>query len=187
MNKRQNIPFILLLLVFLLWLYFKPETISPEQPKHQLSYVAYDASNIHFDETGKIAHKIFSKKTTSFAENDITVFEKPKVIVYIENKESNKATVWQISSDHGTLYQQNKFVLSKNVWIKNLSLDQLIQTMTTEKLTILLDQKEISSDLLVTWQGPQMQQQGVGMWASLVTEELIVKDKIKAVYLNENK
>ena len=187
MNKRQSIPFILLLLVFLLWLYFKPETTLPEQPKHQLSYISYNASNIHFDETGKIAHKIFSDKTTSFSDRDITVFEKPKVIVYIANKGNSEPTVWQISSEDGTLYPQNRLVLSKNVWLKNLSLDQLVQTMATEKLTILLDQKEISSEQLVTWQGPQMQQQGIGMWASLVTEELIVKDKIKAVYLNENK
>ena len=187
MNKRQSIPFIILLLVFLVWLYFKPETKSPEQPKHQLSYIAYNISNIHFDETGKVAHKIFSDKTTNFADEDITIFENPKVIVYIANKKNSDTTVWQITSEDGILYKQNKLVLSKNVWLKNLSLDQLIQSMATEKLTILLDQKEISSDQLVTWEGPQMQQQGVGMWASFVTEELIVKDKIKAVYLNENK
>lgn len=187
MNKRKSIPFILLLLVFLLWLYFKPETIQPEQPKHQLNYIAHNVSNIHFDETGSIEHKIFSDKVTSFASENITVFEKPNLIVYVKSENNNEPTVWQMSSEGGTLYKQNKLVLSKNVWVKNLSLDQLVQTMATEELTILLDQKEISSDLLVTWQGPQMQQQGVGMWASLITEELIVKDKIEAVYLNENK
>ncbi len=187
MKKRQSIPFMFLLLVFLLWLYIKPETNLPEQPKHQLNYIAYDVSNIHFDETGAIGYEIFSDKTTSFASKDMTVFEQPKLIVYINNEKSSEPTVWQISSASGTLYQQNKLVLTKDVWLKNLSLDQLVQTMNTEELTILLDKKEISSELLVTWQGPQMQQQGVGMWASLVSEELIVKDKIKAVYLNENK
>ncbi len=187
MNKRQSIPFISLLLVFLLWLYIKPETDSPEQPKAQLNYIAYDVSNIHFDETGAIGHKIFSDKATSFASKDMTVFEHPKLIVYIKNETGSEPTVWQISSENGTLYRQSKLVLTKNVWLKNLSLDQLVQTMNTEELTIFLDKKEISSELLVTWQGPQMQQQGVGMWASLISEELIVKDKIKAVYLNENK
>ena len=59
--------------------------------------------------------------------------------------------------------------------------------MNTEKLTVLLTEKEISSDLLVHWQGPEMRQQGIGMWASLVSEELIIKKQIKAVYLNETK
>lgn len=187
MNKRQSIPFILLLLALLLWLYFKPEKILPVQPKHQPNYIAYKASNIHFDKSGKIGHKIFSDKTTSFASKDMTVFENPKLIVYIANKENSAPTVWQVTSKDGILYRQNELVLSTDVWVKNLSLDQLVQTMNTEKLTILLDQKEISSDLLVTWQGPQMQQQGVGMWASLITEEIIVKDKVKAVYHNETK
>lgn len=187
MNKRQSIPFILLLLAFLLWLFFKPETKLPVSPKQQLNYIAYNVSSIHFDEEGKIAHKLFADKATSFAEKDITLFENPKVIVYIENKETNGTTIWQINSKDGILYQQKKLILSKDVRVNNLSLDQLVQSMETEELTILLDKKEISSDLLVTWQGPQMQQQGIGMWASLITEELIVKDKIKAVYLNEDK
>ena len=187
MNKRQSIPFLILLLVFLIWLYFKPETNIPDEPKYPLNYIVYDASNIHFDETGKIEYKLLANKTTGFSEKDISVFEQPKLTVYISNKENKAPTIWEVSSDEGILYQQNKLILSKNVWVKNLSLDQLIQTMTTEKITILLDKKEISSDQPITWQGPQMQQQGIGMWASLVTEELIVKDKIKAVYFNENK
>ncbi|MFT6987312.1 MAG: lipopolysaccharide export system protein LptC [Psychromonas sp.] len=187
MNKRQSIPFVLLLCAFLLWLFFKPETNVPISPKQQFNYIAYNVSSIHFDESGKIAHKLFADKATSFAENDITVFEHPKVMFYIEDKETNEISVWQISSEHGILYEQKKLILSKEVWVKNLSLDQLVETMTTEELTIRLDKKEISSDLLVNWQGPQMRQQGIGMWASLITEELIVKDKIKAVYLNENK
>ena len=187
MNKRQSIPFILLLMVFLIWLYFKPATIAPKEQKAPLNYIAYNVSNIHFDETGKITYKIFSSQATGFTDKDQTVFKNPKVILYIENKKNDTPTVWEISSKNGILYNQNKLVLSKDVWLKNLSLDQLIQTMTTEKLTMLLDKKELSSDLLITWQGPQMKQQGVGMWASLITEELIVKDKIKAVYFNETK
>lgn len=187
MNKRQSIPFILLLCAFLLWLFFKPETNLPVLPKQQLNYTAHKVSSTHFDESGKIAHKLYADKATRFAEKDITVFENPQVIFYIENKETKGTTIWQITSESGLLYEQKKLILAKEVWVKNLSLDQLVQTMATEELTILLDKKEISSDLQVTWQGPQMQQQGVGMWASLVTEELIVKDKIKAVYLNENK
>ena len=187
MNKRQSIPFLLLLIAFLVWFYFKPEAILPKEEKHQLNYIAYNASNIHFDETGTITYKLFSSETTGYTDKDITVFKNPKVIIYVVNGKTNKSTVWQITSDKGILHNQNKLILSRNVWVKNLSLDQLIQTMTTEKLTILLDKKEISSDLLVTWKGPQMQQKGVGMWASLVTEELIVKDQIRAIYFNENK
>lgn len=185
MNKRQGIPFVILLVAFLLWLYFKPQNILTERDKHQPNYIAFNISNTHFNEMGVITHQVFSDKTVSLSEDDVTLFQNPRVIVYTANAQTDVSTVWQISSKDGILYGQNKLILLTDVWVKNLSLDQLVQTMTTQKLTLLLDQKEISSDLLVTWTGPQMQQQGTGMWGSLATQELIVKDKIKAVYFNE--
>lgn len=185
MKKRQSVPFIILLAAFLSWLYFKPQKELAESPKHQPNYVAYKINNTHFDLHGRVSHKIFSDKTISFTESDKTIFENPRMVIYSENEQQADSSIWQITSKEGTLYEQNKMILSGDVWVKNLSLDQLIQTMNTEELTILIDQKEISNDLLVTWTGPQMHQQGVGLWGSLVSEELIVKDKIKTVYLNE--
>ncbi|WP_022939960.1 LPS export ABC transporter periplasmic protein LptC [Psychromonas hadalis] len=187
MNKRQAIPYITLLIVFLIWLYLKPQENLPSLPEHHPSYIAYNLDNIHFDETGEIAHKIFASKTTNFSDKETTIFEDPKVIIYIKNEQDNSITTWQVTSKNGFLSGNNKLVLSDDVWVKNLSLDQLIQTMHTEKLTILLAEKEISSDLFVQWEGPQMKQQGIGMWASLISEELIIKKQIKAVYLNETK
>lgn len=186
MKKRQVIPFALLLCAFLLWLYFDPEKAQPEAPLHQPNYIAYHLHNIHYDINGNVTHKIFAEKTTSFAEKEITHFEKPKLIVYSNYEKNDKPMIWQISSLQGTLYKKDKLVLSKDVSIKNLTKDQLIQSMETEQLTLLLDTKEITTESLVTWKGPQMQQQGIGMWASLSNEELIIKDQIKAVYLNES-
>jgi lipopolysaccharide export system protein LptC len=187
MNKRQSIPFVLLLVVFLTWLFFKKETILPSLPVHHPSYIATDINSTHYNKVGLIDYEIFADKATNFNEDELTNFNNPKLIVYSYNEQTDSTTVWQISSENGALYKQDKLVLSKNVLVKNLSLDQLVQTIKTQELTLFLDKKELSSDLLVTWEGPQIHQQGVGMWASLVTEELIIKDQIKAVYLNENK
>lgn len=187
MNKRQSIPFVLLLAAFLTWLFFKQEAILPSLPVHHPSYIATDINNTHFNKTGFLDHEIFAEKATNFNEDELTNFEKPKVIVYIHNDQTDTTTVWQMTSQKGALYQQKKLVLSQNVLVKNISLDQLVQTIKTEELTLFLNKKELSSDLLVTWEGPQIEQQGVGMWASLVTEEIIIKDQTKAVYLNENK
>ncbi|PKH01893.1 LPS export ABC transporter periplasmic protein LptC [Psychromonas sp. MB-3u-54] len=187
MNKRQSLPFALLLATFLIWLFFKQEAVLPSLPVHHPSYIATDIKSTHFNKTGFLDHKIFADKATNFNEDELTNFENPKVIVYTHNEQTDTTTVWQMTSAEGALYRQNKLVLSKNVLVKNLSLDQLVQTIKTEQLTLLLDKQEFSSDLLVTWEGPQIHQQGVGIWASLVTEEVIIKDQIKAVYFNENK
>ncbi|ABM04593.1 hypothetical protein DUF1239 [Psychromonas ingrahamii 37] len=187
MNKRQSIPFVLLLAALLIWLFFKQEAVLPSLSVHHPSYIATDINSTHFNKTGFLDYKIFADKATNFNEDELTNFKKPKVIVYTHNDQTDTTTIWQITSAVGALYQQDKLVLSKNVLVKNLSLDQLVQTIKTEQLTLFLDKKELSSDLLVTLEGPQIHQQGVGMWASLVTEEVIIKDQIKAVYFNENK
>lgn len=187
MNKRQAVPYGLLLIAVLLWIYFKPqeEAIAPQQ--HHPSYIAYNLENTRFDESGNLSLQIYAGKATNYSNNDITLFENLKVVLYVLNEQQNNPTIWQATSDKGVLTDNNKLLLSENVWVKNLSLDQLVQTMNTEELTILLAEKELSSNVLVKWQGPQMRQQGVGMWASLVSEELIVKKQVKAIYLNENK
>lgn len=187
MSKRQAIPYAILLIAFLTWLYLKPQKELTALPKHHPSYIAYNLSNDRFDENGAIAHEIYASKATNYGEQDITQFENPKIIIYINNESDKSTTIWQVSSKNGTLSGHNKLVLSDDVWVKNLSEDQLVQTMNTEQLTVLLNEKEISSEQLVHWQGPQMEQQGIGMWASFVSEELIVKNLIKAVYLNETK
>ncbi len=187
MSKRQAIPYSLLLIAFLIWLYLKPQEQQTTTPEHLPNYIAYNVKNIHYDETGIVSHKVYSTKATSYSNKDVTLFENPKVIIYIKNGQDNSITAWQVTSEKGLLSGDNQLILSTDVWVKNLTQDQLVQTMHTEKLTILLAEKEISSALMVNWQGPEMKQQGIGMWASLVSEELIVKKQIKAVYLNETK
>jgi lipopolysaccharide export system protein LptC len=187
MNKRQAIPYALLLIAFLTWLYLKSQDELAVLAEHHPSYIAYNLDNTHYDETGKITHKTYATKAISYSDKEITIFENPKVILYITNDQDNSVTTWQVTAENGTLSNNNKLLLFGDVWVKNLSLDQLVQTMNTEKMTVLLAEKELSSELLVHWQGPQMKQQGIGMWASLASEELIVKKQVKSVYLNENK
>jgi lipopolysaccharide export system protein LptC len=185
MSKRQAIPYAMLLISFLIWLYLKPQKELKTLPEHHPSYIAYNINNDHFNERGEVTHKIYATKAINYSNKEITFFENPNLIIYI--KSNNAITTWEISSKKGILSGDNKLILSEDVWVKNLSLDQLIQTMNTEKLTILLAEKELSSELLIHWQGPQMEQQGIGMWASLISEELIIKKQIKAIYLNETK
>lgn len=187
MSKRQVIPYSLLLIAFLIWLYLKPQQQPNTIVEHLPSYIAYNIENIHYDENGNISHKIYSSKATNYSNKEITIFENPKITLYTKNEQDNSISTWQVTSKNGLFFGDNQLVLSNDVWVRNITLDQLVQTMNTEKLTVLLAERELSSELMVNWQGPQMKQQGIGMWASLVSEELIVKTQIKAIYLNETK
>lgn len=187
MNKRQSIPFIILLIAFVFWIYVEPEVEFPSLPDHQPSYIADQVKSTHFNEFGFNDYQVFADKMSHFPEKEITFFENPKVIFYSKDQKTGDVTTWQLTSTEGTLKEKHNLLLSGNVLVDNLSKDQLVQTMSTEQATVMLDSKEITSDLKVTWTGPEMKQEGVGLWASMVTEEMKLNSNTKAVYLNESK
>lgn len=187
MNKRQSIPFIALIIAFIIWIYVKPEAKVTAVAEHTPSYIADNVISKHYDVNGFNDYRVFADKMTNYPEDDTTFFENPKVMIYSINKETNVDTVWQLTSKEGILYEQKRLSLSGDVLLENLTKDQLVQTMTTEQATLMLNTKEITSKSKVMWTGPQMRQQGVGMWASLITEEMKLNSNIKAIYLNESK
>lgn len=187
MNKRQSIPFIALIAAFAFWSYIKPEVELPALPEHHPSYIADDVTSHHFDEFGFNDYRIFADKMTNYPEDDTTLFEQPKVIVYSKDEKTGSVSTWQLTSIKGILKEKHRLFLSGDLLIENLSKDQLVQTMSTTEATVMLNSKEITSPVQVNWTGPQMRQQGVGMWASMVTEEMKLNSNIKAVYLNESK
>jgi len=187
MTKRKSIPYIALLIAFALWMYIKPEKESPALSEHHPSYIADKVASNHYDQFGFNDYRIFSEKMTSYPGKEVTFFEGPKVIVYIKDKETDVVTVWQLTSLNGALKEKHTLVLTGEVLIENLSEDQLVQKMLTDEATVLLDSKEVTTDSKVTWSGPQIQQEGVGMWISMNTEEMTLKSHTKAVYLNEPK
>lgn len=185
MIKRQYYPYLALIVAFLLWALFKPKAEKIVTPDHQPSSIAEQAASEHYDQTGFNDYRVYAEKMTNYPEAQITLFEQPKVIVYSLNPETKHITTWQLTSDKGTLENKHKLLLSGAVLVENLSKDQIVQTMSTESATLMLDSKEISTKQTVTWTGPQVQQQGTGMWASMKTEEMKLFSNIKAVYLNE--
>jgi len=184
MNKRKIIPYVTVFIALLVWIYFKPEAVIPTTPKHYPSYIGYNVSNVHFDEFGNISHKMFADKVTNYVEKDKTILVNPKAIVYMQNKKTKNMTSWQITAKDGVMYGQQKLILSDHVFVDNLTKDQLVQTMKTDTMIVQLDIKELSTDDAIYWTGPEMKQEGVGMWGSFATEEMIVKSKVKAVYYN---
>ena len=187
MNKRKSIPFVALFVAFIVWVYVKPESEFPSLPDHHPSYIADDVKSEHYDEFGFNDYRVFANKMTNYPEDDTTFFEQPKIIFYTKEKDSGVVTTWQLTSKKGTLTEKYNLLLSGDVLIENLSKDQLVQTMSTAEAIVKLDIKEVTSDKKVTWTGPQLRQEGVGLWASLLTEEMKLNSNIKAVYLNESK
>lgn len=188
MSKRQIIPFIALIGAFVVWVFIIPKVKVPNILDHHPTYIANDVLSNHYDESGFNDYQIFADKVTSYPEGDLTVFQSPKVIINTKDKETGDVSVWQLTSKKGTLKEnKNKLLLSSDVIVENLSKNEIVQEMKTDEALVLLNDKEVTTELQVIWTGPQVRQEGVGMWVSMATKEMKLNSNIKAVYLNEPK
>jgi len=187
MNKRQLIPFVALLTAFVIWIYIIPKVQVPTFTEHHPTYIANKVQSNHYDASGFNDYQIFANKMISYPEDKITLFELPKVIVNTKDKVTGDVTIWQLTSTKGTLENKTKLLLSDGVIIENLTKNEIVQEMKTNKAIVQLDKQEVTTELQVTWTGPQVHQEGVGMWVSLATKEMKLNSNIKAVYFNEPK
>ncbi|TEW51406.1 LPS export ABC transporter periplasmic protein LptC [Psychromonas algicola] len=187
MNKRQIIPFVALLAAFVIWVYIIPKVQVPNFTEHHPTYIANEVLSNHYDASGFNDYQIFADKMISYPEDDITLFELPRVVVHTKDKETGNVTIWQLTSTKGTLENKNKLLLSEGVIIENLTKNEIVQEMKTDKAIVQLDKQEVTTELQVIWTGPQIRQEGVGMWVSLATKEMKLNSNIKAVYFNEPK
>lgn len=182
MNKLNAWLFILFAVSLGAWQYFK----SDEQTKQardpsQAYFVADQIQTTMFNIDGQVDYRVFAAQMHHYQQQLKTEFDKPVVVVF----RNNDQTQWQITGDRGTLFDRDTFELSDNVTIKNLTNDQHIKLITTDKLTLDLLKNELHSDDLVTLYGDQIKQQGTGLFGQLDSKNISLLNQVTATYLNE--
>lgn len=182
MNKLNAWLFVLFAISLGAWQYFKAD----EQPKQardpsQAYFVANQIQSTMFNTNGAVDYRIFATQMHHYQDQLKTEFAKPVVVVF----RNNDQTQWQITGDNGTLFDQDTFELSDNVTITNLTHDQHINLITTDKLTLDLVNNELHSNDLVTLYGDQIKQQGTGLFGELNGKNITLLNQVTATYLNE--
>ncbi|MCE2572102.1 LPS export ABC transporter periplasmic protein LptC [Motilimonas eburnea] len=182
MNKLNAWLFILFAISLGAWQYFKAEEATKkERDPSQAYFVANQIQSSLFTPNGTVDYQVFATQMHHYQDRLITEFTKPVVVVF----RNNDQTQWQITGDHGTLFDRDSFELSDNVTITNLTHDQHINLITTEKLTLDLIKNELHSDDLVTLYGDQIKQQGTGLFGELNGKNISLLNQVTATYLNE--
>ncbi|MCE2596064.1 LPS export ABC transporter periplasmic protein LptC [Motilimonas cestriensis] len=181
--KKLNIWLSVLFIVSLAaWQFFKrSETPIAERDPSEAYFIANEVKGAVFTQTGQIDYRLFATQMHYYQQDLKTIFTKP-VLLLFRNEDK---TQWQITGDDGILFDQHTFELSNNVTITNLTHDQHINLITTDKLTLDLIKNEIHSDDLVTLYGDQMQQKGTGLFGQLSGKTISLLNQVTATYLNE--
>lgn len=163
------------------------EDDSPQQNTQEDAYKpTYQATNLRsalYDESGELSHRIFASKMEHFEQLGFVYFTQPQYTIYMEDDQRP----WRVTAEEGTLYDDNRIQLERNVVITSLSDDEFVKTINTEFLQINLDTKVMTSDQAVTITGQDYQITSNGLNANLQTKHYELKQHVQTVYSPTNK
>lgn len=161
------------------WL--KEEELPQISRDDDISKPTYQAKNLRsalYDENGVLSHRIFASEMEHYDQLGFVYFKQPQYTIYMEDDQQP----WRVTADEGTLYDDNRIQLERNVVITSLSDEAFVKTITTEYLQINLDSKIMTSDQAVTIQGQDYQIQSNGFNANLQTKEYELKQHVQTTY-----
>lgn len=109
--------------------------------------------NTSYSESGVRSYVITSTKLDHFAKSGDTLFNLPILKVY----KKGETQEWEITADTGVLNKDHVLTLTTNVLVKNLLPDSGFDTMSTDTMSIQLDNRDFWADNQVTLIGPQFE------------------------------
>jgi len=118
-----------------------------------------NVDNANYDDYGVRSYRITSAYLDHYAVSGNTNFEYPVLHIYKDGKNEE----WQVTADRGVLDKNNILTLYDNVLAKNLLPNASFGTMTTDKLSIHLDNRDFWADNPVLLVGPAFENKGRAM------------------------
>jgi lipopolysaccharide export system protein LptC len=141
------------------------------------NYQAVNLNSKLYDKSGKLSHEVAAQKMEHYQELGFTVFDGPVYTLYLDDGEP-----WQISANEGTLYNNNRIQLEKNVKIVSLRTQEFVREITTEYIEINLQDKTLNSDQLVNISGPDYRVTSLGLIGNLTTQQYELKEHVQTIF-----
>ena len=150
--------------------------ISPnlEQPM----FSGQTLTNTSYTDKGLRSYVITSKSLDHFAKSGDTVFEKPVLKVY----KDGLIQEWEITASTGVLDKKHILTLSTDVIVKNLLSDSGFDTLSTESMSIELDNRDFWADNQVIINGPQFETVGQAMKGNFADHNATLYKSVQGRY-----
>ncbi|MCY7294822.1 LPS export ABC transporter periplasmic protein LptC [Alteromonas sp. a30] len=152
----------------------KSDAISSFQP----NYLANKMLSTLYNDKGMVTHKVYAEKMEHFEELGFTLFEKPNYTIFTERTENP----WSVIAEEGTLYEDNRIQLEKNVQIKSIGEGEFVQQITTSFIEINLDEKTMTSDQPVVITGQDYVIHSNGFVANMLTRKFELLDHVQTIF-----
>ena len=135
-------------------------------------------TNTSFNEQGIRSYVITSVRLDHFATSGDTIFDHPVLKVYKEGTTQE----WEVTAEQGTLDKEHVLTLRTNVLAKNLLPESGFDTMSTEILSIQLDNRDFWADNQVTLVGPQFETVGQAMKGNFAENNATLYNNVQSRY-----
>ncbi len=141
------------------------------------NYQAVNLDSKLYNKEGKLSHQVIADRMEHYQALGFTLFENPVYTLFLDDGEP-----WQVTANEGTLYDNNRIQLEKNVRIRNLRTQEYVKEITTEFIEIDLHKKLLQSDQIVTISGLNYVVKSVGLSGNLLTQEYELKDHVETEF-----
>ena len=149
------------------------------QPDTELpSFSGNGLKNTAYNEQGIRSYVITSDRLDNYASSGETIFENPVLKVY----QDGKIQEWEITSETAVLTKDHVLVLKTDVLGKNLLPDSGFDTLSTDSLSIQLDNRDFWADNQVTLVGPQFETVGAAMKGNLAENTATLYKHVQGRY-----
>ena len=158
----------------------QPEELAPiDELVVSPTYRAQNLSSKLYDKQGRLSHQVAAMKMEHYQPLGFTVFENPTYTVYLED-----SAPWQVTAEEGTLYDNNRIQLERNVRIVNSNAEDYVQEIITEYIEINLDDKTLNSDQAVLISGTSFNVQSIGITGNLSTQQYRFTNHVQSNFYN---
>jgi lipopolysaccharide export system protein LptC len=142
-------------------------------------FIAENLRTTEFNQQGFVASRVSAEHMEHYASSDITHFSKPVYLIYPENGKAQ----WQLSADRGQLNKNtNKIILENNVIIDAIDIEEPLQSLSTQVVTVDLTTMIGTSQEMVYIKGKGFIIQGLGLHADLNSQTLSLLSKVEGTY-----
>lgn len=148
--------------------------LAPEKISTEPDYIISGLSAEHFGKKGFLDQQIDAKSATHYPHNNTTILDSPSVIV-----REGEQPHWGVRANIGELRGDEVLVLKGQVQIVPMGKEKENFSLSTEELSIDLNNQIANTDKLVTIESISTHLQAVGMTLNLATEQAKFKSKVR--------
>lgn len=162
------------------YLYSKDDK-SVIQIEPDIELPAFSGTNLHnisYSDTGIRSYSITSAHLEHFSKRGETVFQQPIVRIFA----NGEVQEWEISSDIAVLNKEEVLTLHDNVVARNLLPESGFDTLSTQEMSIKLENRDFWADNKVIMLGPQFETQGDAMKGNFANHLAELYNKVNSKY-----